>query len=68
MEIRFLDGYTGRSDRKESASRRPGFLSLGQEDTLEKEIANPLQYSSLENFMYGRAWLATVHGVTKCQT
>ena len=29
---------------------------------------NPLQYSSLENFMDRGAWQATVHGVTKSQT
>ena len=29
---------------------------------------NPLQYSCLENPMDGRAWLATVHGVTKSWT
>ena len=29
---------------------------------------NPLQYSCLENPMDGRAWWATVHGVTKSQT
>ena len=29
---------------------------------------NPLQYSSLENFMYRGDWRATVHGVTKSQT
>ena len=29
---------------------------------------NPLQYSCLENPMDGRAWQATVHGVTKNQT
>ena len=29
---------------------------------------NPLQYSSLENFMERGAWLATVHGFTKSQT
>ena len=28
----------------------------------------PLQYSSLENPMDGRAWWAAVHGVTKSQT
>jgi len=28
----------------------------------------PLQYSCLENHMYGRAWWAAVHGVTKSQT
>ena len=29
---------------------------------------NPLQYSCLENPMDGRAWKATVHGVTKSRT
>jgi len=29
---------------------------------------SPLQYSCLENPMDGRAWWATVHGVTKSQT
>ena len=36
--------------------------SLGWEDPLEKGMAYPLQYSSLENFMDRRAWWATVHG------
>ena len=30
--------------------------SLGQEDPLEKEMANALQYSSLENPIDGGAW------------
>ena len=38
---------------------------LGQEDPLEKEMANPLQYSSLENPMDGGAWQATVHGLQR---
>ena len=42
--------------------------SLGQEDPLEKEMANPLQYSCLENSTDGGAWWATVHGLTKSQT
>ena len=29
---------------------------------------NPFQYSCLENLMDGRAWWATVHGVTKSWT
>ena len=37
---------------------------LGQEDPLEKKMANPLQYSSLKNPMDRRAWWATVHGDT----
>ena len=39
--------------------------SLGREDPLEEEMANPLQYSCLENPMDRRVWWATVHGVTK---
>ena len=41
--------------------------SLGQEDLLEKELANgnPLQYSCLENPMRRGAWEAIVHGVTR---
>ena len=42
--------------------------SLGQEDPLEKENGNPLQYSCLDNSLYRGAWQATVHGVTKSQT
>ena len=42
--------------------------SLGQKDPLEKSMANPLQYSCLENPMDGGAWRATVHGVAKSLT
>ena len=42
--------------------------SLGREDLLEKEMANPLQYSCLENPMDGGAWWATAHGVAKSRT
>ena len=34
--------------------------SLGWEDPLEKEMANPLQYSCLENSVDRGAWQATV--------
>ena len=37
--------------------------SLGWEDPLEKEIANSLQYSCLEDAMDRGAWRATAHGV-----
>ena len=40
-------------------------LFLGWEDSLEKGMAYPLQYSGLENSMDRGAWQATVHGVTK---
>ena len=42
--------------------------SLGREDPLEEEMANPLQYSFLGNPMDKGAWWATVHGVPKSQT
>ena len=42
--------------------------SLGQEDPLEEGVANPFQYSCLENSMDGGAWWATVHEVKKSQT
>ena len=41
---------------------------LGQEDLLEEEMANPLQYSWLENPRDGRAWQATVYGVAESDT
>ena len=40
-------------------------LSLVQEDSLEKEMAKPLQYSCLENPMDRGARQAIVHRVTK---
>ena len=39
--------------------------SLGQEDPLEKEMANPLHYSYLENSMDREAWRAAVRGVAR---
>ena len=39
--------------------------SLGWEDTLEKGMVSPLQYSYLENLMDRGAWWATVHEVTE---
>ena len=42
--------------------------SLGQEDPLEKENGNPLQYSCLENPMDGGAWQSTVHEFSKSWT
>ena len=38
---------------------------LGWEDSVEKEINNPLQYSCLENPVDRGAWWATVHRVVK---
>ena len=42
--------------------------SPGQEDPLEEGMANPLQYSCLENPMDRGAWWATVLRVAKSQT
>ena len=42
--------------------------SLGREDPLEEEMANPLQYSCLENPMDRRTWWATVQQVSKSDT
>ena len=41
---------------------------LGQEDPLEKEMANSLQYSCLGNRMDREAWQTTIHGAAKNQT
>ena len=41
--------------------------SLGQEEPLEKEMANHSQYSCSRNPMYRGAWQATVQGVSKSQ-
>ena len=56
----------GGSDGKESAcnARDQGSIpGLGRSPG--EGNGNPLQYSCLENSMDGRAWQATVHGVTK---
>ena len=45
-----------------------GVRSLGWEDPLEKEMANPLQYSYLGNAMDRGTWWATVDRVTKSRT
>ena len=47
---------------------RDAGLIPGQEDPLEEGVANPLQYSCLENPMDRGAWWAAVHGVAKSRT
>ena len=42
--------------------------SLGQEDSLEKEMATHSSILALENPMDRGAWRATVHRVTKSRT
>ena len=62
-------GFPGGSDGKESTCMAvdPGSIT-GLGDPLEKGMANPLQYSCLENPTHRGAWWATVHGVPKSQT
>ena len=64
------EGFLGGSVGKETAYNAGGLgsRSLGQEDSLEKEMVNPLQYSSLGNPMDREAWQGTVLGVAKSQT
>ena len=47
------------------AMRETWVGSLGWGDPLEEGMANPLQYSGLENPMDREAWGATVHGVQR---
>ena len=42
--------------------------SLGQEEFLEEEHGNPLQYSCLENPTVRGAWWATIHGIAEWDT
>ena len=61
----------GGSDSTESVcqcQRSAFFRSLGQEDPLEKGVANPLHYSCLEHPLDRGAWQAAVHGVSKSWT
>ena len=41
------------------------FQSLGQEDSLQQEMANQLQYSCLGSPKGRGAWWATVHVIAK---
>ena len=56
-------GFPGGSVVKNLPAKQ--LQSLGQEDALKKEMANPLQYSYLENSMDREACRGTVHGVAK---
>ena len=52
-----IGGFPGGSVGKESARNVETWVqSLGWEDPLEKEMANPLQYSCLGNPMDREAW------------
>ena len=60
-------GFPGGSVVKNLTSKQETWVqSLGQEDTLEKEVAiHSLQCSCLVNPMDKGAWWATVYGVAK---
>ena len=72
MPLISLLGFPGSSSGKEPACQcgrhETQVQSLDWEDPLEKEMVNPLQYSSLENPMDRGAWRATVHRIKKSQT
>ena len=68
LPTRESDSLVAQTMKSLPAIRETRVQSLGQEDTLEKEMANPLQYSSLKNLMDGGAWQATIHEVEKSRT
>ena len=75
MRLRFssdlssMGGFPGGSDGKVSACNTGDLGSIpGLGRSSGKGNGNPLWYSCLENSMDGRAWWATVQGVTKSQT
>ena len=65
----FGKGFLGGSEGKASACNEGDTSSVPRLGRSPGEgNGNPLQYSCLENSMYGGAWWATVHGVTKSWT
>ena len=62
ISINYCGRLVAQTVKHLSAMREIWVRFLGWEDPLEKEMANPLQYSCLENSMDGGAWWATVHG------
>ena len=62
-------GFPGGSEVKVSASNVGDLGSIpGLGRSPGERNGNPLQYSCLENPMYGEAWWTTVHGVAKSRT
>ena len=59
-------GLPGGSDSKMSVCNAGDLGSIPRLGRSPREgNGNPLQYSSLENFMDGGAWKAVVHGVAE---
>ena len=56
----FPDGSVGKEPACNAGDTGEWVRSLGQEDSLEEENGNPLQYSCLKNPMDREAWWATV--------
>ena len=62
-------GFPGSSEVKASACNVGDLSSIpGSGRSPGEGNGNPLQYSCLENSMDGRAWWATVHGVSESRT
>ena len=67
--IVYIWGFPGGSEVKTSACNAGDLGSIpGLGKSPGEGNGNPLQYSCLKNPMYGGAFWATVHGVTKSQT
>ena len=67
-ELAFQVALVVKNPPANAGDLRDAGLIPGQEDPLEEGMANPLQYSCLENPMERGAWWATIHGVTKSRT
>ena len=63
-----MDGSAGEESPAVQETWGTRVQSLGQEDTLEEENGNPLQYSCLKNPMGRGAWWAAVSGVAQSRT
>ena len=64
--MRYLKGFPGDSDSKESACNSGDLGSIpGLGRSPREGNDNPFQYSCLENPMDRGAWWAIVHGVAK---
>ena len=65
MELQ-AQGFPGHSDGKESTfMQETQIQSLGQEDSLEKEMAAHSSILAWKNPMDREAWWATIHGSHK---
>ena len=64
----FLLGFPGSVIKNPPANARDVGSIPGLERSLGEGNGNPLQYSCLETFMVGGAWLSIVHGLAKSQT